>query len=364
MQDETNIKMPAEFSLDAWEFELPEKFVAKYPLRDKGAARLMILPLDAKAPPQSVFFREIETFLPPGALLVLNNTRVLPARLIGRRKTGGKIEYLQLTPLPLLEMQANGDGGACVCEALLRPTSRLNCGEKLDFGPLEAEVLAKGEFGRCQIRLRWQGDLEAIFNKIGQLPLPPYLGRKAEASDGEDYQTVFATKPGAVAAPTAGLHFGREHLRRLREKGHEICELTLHVGYGTFTPVRCSDIRAHHMHREFVEISPECAEALRSAKASGRPVIAVGTTSMRALEGMACARGGIQPFSGWTDIFIYPGRKIQIADGLITNFHLPRSTLLMLVAAMTGRERLLAAYELAKKLDYRFFSYGDAMLIC
>lgn len=353
-----------EYCLDAWDFDLPEKFIAKYPRRDKGEGRLMILPAKAEGSIKSVLFRDIDAFLPPESLLVLNNARVVPARLPGRRETGAKVEYLQLTPLPLLEIERRGENLSCVCEGLLRPARRLRLGERLNFGPLEVELLAKGEFGRCETRLRWQGDLEDIFNKTGQLPLPPYLGREAEASDAADYQTVFASRSGAVAAPTAGLHFSREHLRRLREKGHEICELTLHVGYGTFTPVRCADIRGHHMHGEYVEIPPDCARAVRRAKADGRPVIAIGTTSLRALEGMEAACGCISAFSGWTDIFIYPGKKIKVADGLLTNFHLPRSTLLMLVAAMTGRERLQTAYEQAKKLDYRFFSYGDAMLVC
>lgn len=314
--------------------------------------------------PKLCVFSNLGDFLPRNSLLVANNTRVLPARLRGSRKSGGKVEYLQLTPLPLLQITSAGKNNSAVCEALLRPAGRIRLGEILNFGKLKVIPLARGEYGRTQVELRWQGNLEKIFQTCGELPLPPYLGRSAEKRDETDYQTIFASQTGAVAAPTAGLHFTSEHLERLqREHGCGICEITLHVGYGTFTPVRSPDIRKHKMHAEFVEISAEVASEIREAKESGRPVVAIGTTSLRALEGAFALKGEIGAFHGWTDIFIYPGKTLKVADGLLTNFHLPRSSLLMLVAAMTGRSRLLAAYAEAMKQNFRFFSYGDAMLI-
>lgn len=344
---------------------MPESLIAKFPLPDKGACNLMILKKSENLPPITDLFRNLGKFLPPCSLLVLNNTRVLPARLKGSRQSGGKLEFLQLTPLPLLEIKSGAEGTKTArAEALLRPLARVKIGEELDFGRLHVRVLAKGEYGRAVVELRWLGDLEKIFTDTGELPLPPYLARPAAKSDITDYQTVFARRTGAVAAPTAGLHFDQRHLYTLaKDFGCSFCEVTLHVGYGTFTPVRESDIRSHKMHPEYVEISADSAAAIACAKKEGRPIIAVGTTSLRALEGACAAAGEMREFKGWTNIFIYPGRKVKIVDGLLTNFHLPRSSLLMLVSALTGRERLLQAYELAKSSNFRFFSYGDAMLI-
>ena len=294
-----------------------------------------------------------------------------------------------LTPPVLLEKDARPESGsACRLEAeaevLLRPGRSIRAGDMLDFGELQAEVLKKGDFGRHTLRLFWKGNLTDILEKAGKLPLPPYIRREQDEDDISRYQTMYARedKKGSVAAPTAGLHFTEKMRGRLLSRGVEWAEVTLHVGYGTFSPVREEDIRQHPMHAEYAEIPYETVEAVRRAKRDGRPVIAVGTTSARTLEGAAeaCAREGKWLFSpegisgsspdssqagwsGWTSIFIYPGFSFRVADGLITNFHLPKSSLLMLVSALAGRERILRAYAHAVEEGYRFFSYGDAMLI-
>lgn len=346
-----------DFLLQDYAYELPPSLIAQEPA-PRGFERLMLLPRQY-GPVREGIFADIGSYLPAGALLVFNNTRVLPARLQGVRPGGGKVEFLLLTPLPLLEQ-----GGYSRAKCLLRPSAKIRAGDRLRLCPgLEAVVWSKGAFGQHEVELFWEGDLEASFRKYGTLPLPPYIRRAARDSDSTSYQTVFARKTGAVAAPTAGLHFSSAILRQLAQSGFEFAEITLHVGYGTFSPVREHDIRKHKMHSEFVEIGPDAAQAIGCARKTGKPIVAIGTTSLRALEGVTSECGSIMPFSGWTDIFLYPGRKITSCDGLLTNFHLPGSTLLMLVAAFAGRKRILAAYEEAIKRNFRFFSYGDAMLI-
>lgn len=250
---------------------------------------------------------------------------------------------------------------------LIKPAKNARIGDHLVFGDdLRVEVLAKGEFGRHRVRLHWTGDIRALFESRGHLPLPPYIKREDTKDDRGTYQTVYARddKAGSVAAPTAGLHFTPELRAQMASEGVEWAEVTLHVGYGTFSPVRCEDIREHVMHEEFVEVPQATVDAIGKAKAEGRPVIAVGTTSARTLEGVAGAHGGeLTAHQGWINCFIWPGYRFHVLDGLITNFHLPESTLLMLVSALTGRERMLETYTEAVKMEYRFFSYGDAMLI-
>ena len=380
--------------LASYRFDLPERLIAQEP-GPRGASRLLVIDRATGARSHHRF-AELPALLPAGALLVANNSRVVPARLLGTRPTGGKMELLLLTPLPLLEPQATA-GGEAEAEVLLKPAKAMHVGAHLRFAPtsddnephrpaagllekcldekclpedcLDVTVLEKADFGRHRVRLAWKGSLRALFERRGRLPLPPYIRRPDGPQDAERYQTVFARddKAGSAAAPTAGLHFTPELRAALTATGIDWAELTLHVGYGTFSPVRCEDLRQHQMHREFVELPEATATAVREAKAQGRPVFAVGTTACRTLEGLAqcqnCGGAHLRADSGWTDIFITPGYRFRVVDGLITNFHLPESTLLMLVSALTGRQRLLDAYAEAVEQQYRFFSYGDAMLL-
>lgn len=365
-----------EFLLSSYSYDLPEDRIAQTPPEIKGQSRLLVMnrgkngTADEKDSLIDTKFENLPDYLPKNALLVANNTRVLPARIMGHRSSGGKVEFLLLTPLPLVvasacpESNYGGMEKSAIIECLLRPSARIHPGETIKLGAdLGLEALEKGDFGKWKGRLFWKGNPEAIFSARGKIPLPPYIRREPQKLDEDRYQTVYARITGSVAAPTAGLHFTEDLRNRLLNAGFGWGEATLHVGYGTFSPVRCDDIRMHKMHPEYVEISSELAGAVMEARTQGRPVIAVGTTSLRALEGVAGKIGGIREFSGWTDIFLYPGEKFKIVDGLITNFHLPQSTLLMLVSAFAGRRRVLKAYEHAIKSGYRFFSYGDAMLI-
>ena len=363
---------PEDFSLHSYDFPLPEAQIAQFPPEVRGASRLMVLDRAGGSPAHS-HFGDLAHWLPEGALLVANNSRVLPARLAGRREaTGGGVEFLLLTPLPLLLSQPEAGEGAAdgvrsaVAEGLVRSGGKLREGERLTLdGDICVTLLERGPYGRHRVRLEWRGDLAAAFARAGQMPLPPYIRRPASAGDAERYQTIYARKDktGSAAAPTAGLHFTPELREDLRARGFGWQEVTLYVGYGTFSPVRCEDIREHDIHSEYMEIPEETAQAVREARAGGRPVVAVGTTSARALEGVAAQLGEVRPFAGWTDIFLYPGRPFRVVDGLVTNFHLPESSLLMLVSALAGRRRMLAAYAEAVAAGYRFFSYGDAMLI-
>lgn len=376
--------------LASYRFDLPQDQIAQHP-GERGASRLLVVDRCALSHCHSRF-AELPDFLPEGALLVANNSRVVPARLNGERAGGGKVEFLLLTPLSLVVAAVQEEGGVFYAEAdcLLKPGKRARVGDTLDFGRdeslLRVHVLEKGEFGRHKVRLSWTGDggagsLRQRFESMGHLPLPPYIRRPDTEEDARRYQTIYARndKAGSVAAPTAGLHFTGEIRERLRQKGVEWAEVTLHVGYGTFSPVRCADVREHVMHPEYVEVSAETAQAVNKAKKEGRPVLAVGTTSARTLEGVAnlhaaaaaspAEREGressspLAPYAGWVNMFIRPGYQFRVIDGLITNFHLPESTLLMLVSALTGRERMLDLYAEAVREGYRFFSYGDAMLI-
>ncbi len=361
----------SDFELSSYNYELPEERIAQYPPKERGTSRLMVLDRASGRNIHSTFSR-LGEFLPKGALLVANNSCVVPARLFGFKPSGGKAELLLLTPPPLLVACAvteEGGWSRARAEVLLRPSRSIRVGDRLTFGDcIAAEVLNKKDFGRHDVMLFWKGDLVECMRSIGHLPLPPYIRREQDSEDVSRYQTVYADreKSGSVAAPTAGLHFTDALRESLKEQGIGWAEVTLHVGYGTFSPVREQDIREHPMHSEYVEISPETAGVIREAKASGRPVVAVGTTSCRTMEGCAQKNGGVIPeqgWHGWTNIFIYPGFRFQVVDHLITNFHLPESSLIMLVAALCGRERILSAYAEAVKEKYRFFSYGDAMFV-
>lgn len=354
---------PEDFLLSSYGYSLPEAQIAQFPSSERGASRLLVLQ-NAEAPLHELFARLAE-LLPPQSLLVANNSRVMPARLIGRRQSGGRAQFLLLSPLALLKPQQIGPNSfKARVNGLIRPAGKIRTGAKLAFGPQLSFIVGdKGEFGHCDGELFWQGDLNKNLEATGLLPLPPYIKREPEATDSNRYQTVYAKNPGSVAAPTAGLHFTETLRQKLLDKGHEWAELSLHVGYGTFSPVRCEDIRQHKMHSEYVELGEPTAKAINRALAKSRPIIAVGTTSLRAMEGVAAKLGRVGPYNGMINLFLYPGQPVKIASGIITNFHLPCSTLLMLVAAMTGRKRILSAYEEAVRSGYRFFSYGDAMLI-
>ena len=333
-------------------FDLPEELIAQDPLEDRSGSRLLML--DKKTGETSHhIFREITEYLNPGDCLVINDTKVIPARLIGEKEgTGAKVEVLLL--------KRNQDD---VWETLVKPGRKMKPGARVSFGGgiLTGEVLEVVEEGNRMIRFSYEGIFEEILDQLGQMPLPPYITHQLK--DKDRYQTVYAKNSGSAAAPTAGLHFTPELLEHIREKGVEIAHVTLHVGLGTFRPVKEDDILNHHMHSEFYQIEASEAEKINRAKETGHRVICVGTTSCRTVESAADENGRLKACSGWTEIFIYPGYQFKILDCLITNFHLPESTLIMLVTALAGRENVLAAYEEAVREGYRFFSFGDAMFI-
>ena len=335
-------------------YDLPKELIAQDPIEERSNSRLLVLDKETGAV-QHRHFYDILEYLNEGDCLVLNNTKVIPARLYGvREDTGAMIEIL------LLKRKDNN-----VWETLVKPGKKARPGVKIIFGDglLTGEVIDVVEEGNRLIRFSYEGIFEEILDQLGQMPLPPYITH--ELKDKNRYQTVYAKYEGSAAAPTAGLHFTEELLDQVRRRGIRIAEVTLHVGLGTFRPVKVEDVSQHHMHSEFYEVTEEAAEIIRSTKASGGRVICVGTTSCRTIESAALRFDGtIKACSGWTDIFIYPGFQFQLLDGLITNFHLPESTLLMLVSALAGKEHIMAAYEEAVKERYRFFSFGDAMLIC
>lgn len=333
-------------------FELPQELIAQDPLEDRSASRLLVLDKESGAVSHHVF-REIEDFLRPGDCLVLNDTKVIPARLLGEKEgTGGHVEVLLLK-------RRQGD----VWETLVKPGKKCRPGARLTFGDglLKAEVLETVEEGNRLVRFDYQGIFEEILDRLGEMPLPPYITHKL--ADKNRYQTVYARYEGSAAAPTAGLHFTRELLDRIEKKNVQVVFVTLHVGLGTFRPVKEENVLDHHMHSEFYHVSKEAAAKINGTKAAGGRVICVGTTACRTLESAAGESGKVQSGSGNTEIFIYPGYRFKVLDALITNFHLPESTLVMLVSALAGREHVLDAYAEAVKERYRFFSFGDAMFI-
>ena len=338
--------------INDFDYDLPEELIAQDPIEDRSSSRLLLL--DKKTgKTQDKIFRDIIDELNPGDCLVINNTKVIPARLLGvKEDTGAHIEVL------LLKREQDD-----VWEVLVKPGKKAKPGTIITFGDgrLKAEVLEVVEDGNRKIRFSYQGIFEEILDELGQMPLPPYITH--ELKDKNRYQTVYAKYDGSAAAPTAGLHFTKELLQEIRDMGVSIAEVTLHVGLGTFRPVKVDDVLDHHMHSEFFQISEEAADLINTTRKNGGRIISVGTTSTRTLEAAAEADGTLHAKSGWTDIFIYPGYQFKVIDGLITNFHLPESTLVMLVSALAGRKHVMAAYEEAVKERYRFFSFGDAMLI-
>lgn len=333
-------------------YDLPEELIAQDPLEDRSSSRLLVL--DKKTgETQHHTFREIVNYLNPGDCLVINDTKVIPARLIGaKEETGAKIEVL------LLKRKQND-----VWETLVKPGRKAKPGTRISFGDglLNGEVIDVVDEGNRLIRFEYDGIFEEILDQLGQMPLPPYITHQLK--DKDRYNTVYAAHEGSAAAPTAGLHFTPELLEEIDRKGVDIARVTLHVGLGTFRPVKVEDVENHHMHSEFYMIDEKAAEKINGAKARGGRIICVGTTSCRTIESAADENGHLKACSGWTEIFIYPGYTFKVLDGLITNFHLPESTLIMLVSALAGREHVLAAYEEAVRERYRFFSFGDAMLI-
>jgi S-adenosylmethionine:tRNA ribosyltransferase-isomerase len=339
--------------VDLFDFDLPEELIAQTPLEDRSSSRLMVLNKETGNLEHTIF-KNVKNYLKKGDCLVLNDTKVLPARLFGiKEETGAKVEVLLLT-------QQEGDRW----ETLVKPAKRIKKGTKIHFGDglLTAVCVEELEHGGRIIDFQYEGIFYEILDTLGEMPLPPYI--KEQLEDQDRYQTVYARERGSAAAPTAGLHFTEDLLKELKQAGIHIAFITLHVGLGTFRPVSAEDIDEHEMHSEYYQMTEQTAQLLNEVKQSGGRIISVGTTSTRTLETIASAYDGkFQQTSGWTNIFIYPGYEFKAIDGLITNFHLPKSTLIMLVSSLAGRENVINAYNIAVKERYRFFSFGDAMLI-
>ena len=339
--------------LTDFNYDLPPDRIAQSPLQQRDASRLLVVDRDT-CDFHHIQFSQIGEYLPDNALLVLNDTKVIPARLIGNKSgTGGKIELLLIR-----EKEAD------IWEVLAKPRRSLQIGTQIVFGNgnLTAEVLEKPESGHCIVRFNYSGTFSAILADVGNMPLPPYIRRPPNAEDKVRYQSVYATTEGAIAAPTAGLHFTQELLEDLKNSGIETATLTLHVGPGTFQPVKVEDIQTHKMHAEYIHLTETEANRIRIAREGSTKIVAIGTTVVRSLE-TAGATGSVQPYSGYSELFIYPGYQFNVVDALVTNFHLPKSTLLMLVSAFAGRDLIQKAYQEALQHNYRFYSYGDAMLI-
>lgn len=333
-------------------YELPEKLIAQHPYDKRDEARLMVLNRK-KLTIEHKIFRDIINYLEPGDCLVINNTKVIPARLLGKKDTGANIEFLLLKRI-------EGD----IWESIVRPGNKLKPGTKVSFGNgiLNAEILEVLDGGNRKIKFEYKGIFNEILDKVGLMPLPPYI-TEATKDDQKKYQTVYAKFDGSAAAPTAGLHFTKELLDQIEKKGVDIANVTLHVGIGTFRPVKVENVEEHQMHSEHFYIKQEDVDKINNAKKNKKRIIAVGTTSCRVLESVADENGFVKAIEGDTNIFIYPGYKFKCIDGLITNFHLPESTLIMLVSTFAGREYILKAYEEAVRNEYKFFSFGDAMFI-
>lgn len=344
--------MATKMDVKDFRYDLPQELIAQDPLEDRSSSRLLVLDKDTGEITHKHFY-DIIDYLDEGDCLVLNETKVIPARLMGVKKdTGAVVEIL------LLKRKSK-----TVWECLVKPGKKCRVGAVIEFGEglLTGTVSDIVEEGNRIIEFEFDGIFEEILDKLGTMPLPPYITHTLK--DRNRYQTVYAKNEGSAAAPTAGLHFTKELLKDIEDKGVKLAKVTLHVGLGTFRPVKVSDVRQHHMHSEFFQVSKEAADIVNSTRANGKRVICVGTTSTRTVESASDDKGYLKEKSGWTDIFIYPGYKFKVSDALITNFHLPESTLVMLVSALAGREKVLHAYEEAVKEKYRFFSFGDAMFI-
>jgi S-adenosylmethionine:tRNA ribosyltransferase-isomerase len=338
--------------VDEFDYELPEALIAQVPLADRAASRLLVLDRQSGHVAHRMF-PDILSYLRAGDALVINDTKVIPARLIGRKKGGGA-----LAEVLLLHRHS-----ATEWEALVRPSKRLRVDTEIEFGDGELTCVITKELpeGGRLVKFSHSGVFEEVLDRLGEMPLPPYI--KEKLTDRQRYQTVYAREEGSAAAPTAGLHFTQGILEQIRALGIHVVTITLHVGLGTFRPVKVENIREHQMHSEYYRMNPEAAQTLNRAREKGGRIVAVGTTSCRVLETVTREDGLVHPGSGWTDIFIYPGYRFKAVDALLTNFHLPKSTLMMLISAFAGRDHILEAYHEAVKQEYRFFSFGDAMLI-
>ena len=334
-----------------FDFNLPEELIAQTPMDPRDESRLLVVPREGDQLKEGIF-KDIINYLEEGDLLILNNTQVIPARLYGNKTTGAAIEVLLLTPLDEDKW-----------EVLVRPGNKLKQGAKVVFGDglLKGEIVDYTDFGGRIIQFEYEGDFDQIIDKLGEMPLPPYITERLE--DPDRYQTVYAEHRGSAAAPTAGLHFTETLMDKLKKKGVKIDYVTLHVGLGTFRPVKVDKVEEHEMHSEIYQVSEETAQLINQTRSEGGRIITVGTTATRTLETVTDEDGVIHPGSGETDIFIYPGYQFKAIDGLITNFHLPKSTLIMMISAFIGREKVMNAYQYAIDNRFRFFSFGDAMLI-
>ena len=350
------------FSIEDYHYHLPEHLIAQQPMQERDHSRLLVMDRSTGSLSHQVF-HELEAFLTPSDVLVVNNTQVIPGRIVGKKESGGRIEALILNYASGMRSSANGNRFDC----MLKSSKRTRIGARLYFQEgVTAQVMERDD-NIYRLSFSCEGDFRSVLNRIGQTPLPPYIKRDGAQSTRDDsaaYQTIYASQKGAIAAPTAGFHFTKELMRRLKDKGITLAPITLHVGYGTFLPVRVTDIRAHRMHSEWFSIPKETAETVSRAKQEGRRVVAVGTTSVRTLEFAVNEDGSVRPMTGPCDLFIYPGYRFRVVDAMITNFHLPKSTLLMLVSAFAGRNNILAAYQTAIQEKYRFYSYGDGMFLC
>ncbi|NDY42513.1 tRNA preQ1(34) S-adenosylmethionine ribosyltransferase-isomerase QueA [Dissulfurirhabdus thermomarina] len=345
------------FSLSEYDYPLPESAIARYPAPRRTGSRLLVMDRRTGRLADRRF-AEVGAYLRPGDCLVLNDTAVFPARLRGRKPTGGRVELL------LLGFPREAGDGTAEARALCRASKGLRAGQRVEVAPdLEVEVLAVEGGGEARVRLHYRGGLARVLDRRGEVPLPPYIRRAPEAPDRRRYQTVYAARTGSVAAPTAGLHFSRGLLEEIRAAGVRVARVTLHVGYGTFAPIRVDDVRAHRIHEEWVSVPAEAVAAVAETRRAGGRVVAVGTTTVRALEWAAEGEGGLEPREGACGLYILPGHRFRVVDALVTNFHLPRSSLLVLVAAFAGLDPVLRAYAHARDRGYRFYSYGDAMLI-
>jgi len=339
--------------IEEFDYPLPPSLIAQYPSPQRGESSLMILHQRGGVIEHRAF-RDLSDYLNPGDLLVMNDTRVLPARLIGKKETGGKVEMLLIPP-------TNGTMGEW--EVLIKGSGKVRAGTRIQLGQEVYGEVKEVKDGKGRIRFSSQGEVMDLIRKVGRVPLPPYIKREDEPLDRDRYQTVFAAEEGSIAAPTAGLHFTHDLLQLLRDQGVSIAWITLHIGLGTFAPVKARNVDDHTMEAEWVEISEQAGQKIEQTRARGGKVIAVGTTTTRALESFSDGNGGVKCGKGRTSLFIYPPYRFRVIDGLITNFHLPKSTLIMLVSAFAGKDLLAKAYQEAVDRKYRFYSYGDAMMI-